>query len=130
MVDHGPVPDGDSRIIEAIQELIEANRAARQVMVEGERILVEGIERLRAGEKISETLGHQPPGDQRQSTQDAYRRIDEARHQLRLLLIQRCLEEGMRAWEIAHAWGMSRQRIDRYIQEIKKGAVVEDPTDG
>ncbi len=114
--------DGDAQIIEAIERLIEANRAARQVMVAGEEILRQGIERLRAGERISETLGHESPGTQRQATQDAHHRIDEARHDLRLLLIQRCLDEGMRAWEIAEAWGMSRQRIDRYIQEIKKGA--------
>jgi len=122
--------EGDLQIIGAIQELIDANRAARQVMIEGETILRQGIERLRAGERISETLGYESPGDQRQSTQDAQHRIDEARHNLRLLLIRRCLDEGMRAWEIARAWGMSRQRIDRYIQEMKKGpADVHTVTD-
>ena len=120
--------DGDAQIIEAIEKLIEANRAARQVMLSGEQILQQGIERLRAGERISDTVGSESPGDQRQATQDAYHRIDEARHDLRLLLIQRCLDEGMRAWEIAQAWGMSRQRIDRYIQEIKKGGAGVAPT--
>jgi hypothetical protein len=120
--------DGDAQIIEAIEELIEANRAARQVMLDGERILQQGIERLRAGERISETVAYEVPGGQRQATQDAYHRIDEARHGLRLLLIRRCLDEGMRAWEIAQAWGMSRQRIDRYIQEMKKGTEGDAPT--
>ncbi len=111
----------DSRIIEAIEELIEANRSARQVMQAGEEVLQRGIERLQAGEKISETLGYTPAGDQRESTQEANQRISVARHNLRLLLIGRCLDEGMRPWEIARAWRMSRQRIDRYIQEIKRG---------
>ncbi len=110
----------DSRIIEAIEDLIAANRAARRVMRTGEDVLTRGIERLRAGEKISETLAHTPAGVQREATQEANHRIAVARHELRVLLIGRCLDEGMRPWEIARAWGMSRQRIDRYIQELKQ----------
>ena len=112
--------ESDLRIIEAIQELIDANRAARDVMAAGERVLERGIERLRAGESVSETLGYTPAGLQRQATQNANLRIAEARHELRLLLIGQCLDEGMRPFEIARAWGMSRQRVDRYIQEIKR----------
>jgi len=114
--------DADSRIIEAIEDLIEANRAARQVMCSAEAILQEGIERLRAGEQISKTLAEGSTGSQRQATQEANERIADARHTLRLVLIGRCLDEGMRSWEIADAWGMSRQRVDRYIQEIKRGS--------
>jgi DNA invertase Pin-like site-specific DNA recombinase len=116
------VTESEERIIEAIQELIDANREARRVMLSGEQILERGIERIRAGEKITETLGYTPAGLQRQSTQDANRRIDDARHHVRLLLIAQCLDEGMRPWEIANAWGMSRQRVDRYIQEIKRAS--------
>ena len=112
----------DSRIIEVIEDLIEANRAAREVMRTGEMILQQGIERLRAGEKISETLTDMAAGSQRQATQEANERITITRHNLRLLLIERCLEEGMRPWAIGDAWGMSRQRVDRYIQEIKRGS--------
>jgi hypothetical protein len=117
------VDDGDERIIEAIEELIDANRAARQVMITGEEVLQRGIERLRAGEKITETLSYTSAGTQRGATQEANQRIAVARHRLRVLLIGRCLDEGMRPWEIANAWGMSRQRVDRYIQEMRKASV-------
>ena len=122
------MPVADSRIIEAMEDLIEANRAARQVMCAGEMVLQQGIERLRAGEKLSETLADRPAGSQRQATQEANERIVDARHNLRLLLIGRCLEEGMRPWAIADAWGMSRQRVDRYIQEIKRDSENVDRT--
>ena len=120
--------DADSRIIESVEDLIEANRAARQVMRAGEEILRQGIERLRAGQKISETLADVSAGSQRQATQEANERIADARHTLRVVLIGRCLDEGMRPWEIADAWGMSRQRVDRYIQEIKRGSEDVDVT--
>jgi hypothetical protein len=118
--------ESDVRIVEAIQELIDANRIAREVMLAGERVLERGIEMIRAGEKVTETLSYTPAGQQRQATQHSSLRIAEARHHLRLLLIGQCLDEGMRPWEIARAWGMSRQRVDRYIQEIKRGASDRD----
>jgi hypothetical protein len=122
------VTSPEEEIILAIQELIEANREARRVMLAGERILARGIERIRAGERVTETLGHTPAGPQRQATQDANHRIEAARHRVRLLLIGQCLHEGMRPWEIADAWGMSRQRVDRYIQEIKRASPERDGT--
>ena len=120
--------DADSRIIEAIEDLIEANRAAREVMRSGEEILQQGIERLRAGQKIREALADVSAGSQRQATQEANERIADARHTVRLVLIGRCLDEGMRTWDIADAWGMSRQRVDRYVQEMKRDPEEEDPT--
>ncbi len=110
----------DEDIISAIEELISANRAARQVMVDGEAVLREGIEKLRRGVRITDTLRDAPASRQRQATQDANDRITTARHDVRLLLIGRCLEEEMPPWEIGRAWGMSRQRVDRYIQELKR----------
>ena len=118
--EHGGVPATDDQIIEAIEELVTANREARRIMEAGEEVLVRGIERLRNGEKITESLAYTPAGEQRGATESANRRIAEARHDLRLLLIGRCLDEGMRPWEIGKAWGMSRQRVDRYIQELKR----------
>jgi hypothetical protein len=116
----------DDQIIVAIEELIAANRDARRIMLAGEAVLERGIERLRQGEKVTETLSYTPAGEQRGATEAANRRIAVARHDLRMLLIGRCLDEGMRPWEVANAWGMSRQRVDRYIQEMKRTSADAD----
>jgi Trp operon repressor len=113
------------RVIDAANELLEANRAAREVMEHAETVLVGGIERLKAGESITNALRALPTSDQRQSTQEAMERLTVARHQVRLLVIAACLKEDMTPREIADQWGISRQRADRFVQEIRKG-----PADG
>jgi hypothetical protein len=109
------------RVIDAANELMEANRAARRVMEHAESVLIDGIERLHAGESITNALRALPTSDQRQSTQSAMERVTEARHQVRLLVMAACLQEGMTPREIADQWGISRQRADRFVQEIRKG---------
>ncbi|MGA2835122.1 MAG: helix-turn-helix domain-containing protein [Acidimicrobiales bacterium] len=114
--------ESEARIVEAMRTLIEANREVRDVLVAAERALEHGIESIEAGTKITDTLRTSSAAPQRRATQEAFERAIAARHELRLRVISVCRDEGIRPWEIAKWWGISRQRVDRYIQELKKDA--------
>ena len=109
----------DPLVVRAMQDMIAANAAARDVLTVNNEALERSIERLRAGEKITDIFLSSPSSDFRQSTQDALRQLATARHAFRLRVIAEFMAEGRPAWEIANAWGFSRQRLDRYMQEIK-----------
>ncbi len=114
--------ESEARIVEAMRTLIEANRDVRDELVAGERELIQAIGAIEVGAKITDTLRSSSAGRQRKATQDAFERVIAARHELRLRVIAVCRDEGIRPWEIAEWWGISRQRVDRYIQELKKAA--------
>ncbi len=103
-----------------MRDLIEANRAAREALRVNEEILDRSIERHLAGEGIAEVFLTSPSGEQRQVTQDAFDFVASTRHAYRLRIIAALMEHGMPMWEIATVWGFSRQRVDRYVQEIKR----------
>jgi Trp operon repressor len=110
------------QIVDAMRELVDANRGARDVMFAGEQALLRGIQMIEAGTSVADTLRSTAAGQQRQATQDALSRVVAARHQLRLRVIAECLSDDMTPREIATAWGFSRQRAARYIQELKAAA--------
>lgn len=112
--------DDRIRIIEGIRELLEANHAAREALLEGDRVLSGAIDKLLAGQRVVDVLRSTPVDSQRRATQGALDRMNVARHELRLEVIEICLDEAMLPGQIAAIWGVSRQRIDRYVQEIRR----------
>ena len=114
--------DSNERIVSAIRALIDANRNVRTVLTKAEELLAQGADRLAAGERPTEVLATTPASWQRQSTQEALDAAAAARHHLRLQMIAACMADGMTPRQIAEAWGVSRQRADRFVQQIKRGS--------
>jgi hypothetical protein len=111
---------GQERTIEVIQELIDANRGVCSAMEQANAILEQGKERVAAGEHLADIVRVLPASTQRHITQDAFDRSTAARHRLRLLVMEACMADGLNPREIAEIWGISRQRADRFVQEIKR----------
>ncbi len=116
--------ESTERIIEVMQELIDAHRLARDTLGANEEVLVAGLEAIRSGAGVVETLEAAPANAQRRATQEMLERLVAARHQFRLYLIGACIDAGMSPREIAADWGISRQRVDQFVQEFKR--VVAD----
>ena len=113
--------EATQRVIVSMRGLIEANRNARVVMTQAEQVLVAGIQQLESGVGIVDALKASSVASQRHDTQEALEVASAARHDLRLQIMAVCLEEGLTPREIAELWGISRQRADRFVQELKKG---------
>jgi len=112
--------DAETEILEAMLELLEASRAAREALSEGDVALVRAIDRMLAGQRAVDILRSSPVSSQRQATQEALDRFNIARHKFRRKIIEMCLEQGMLPGQMGKIWGVSRQRIDRYVQEIRR----------
>jgi hypothetical protein len=106
--------------IAAMQDLVDASRRARQVLAGMDDVLEDGIRRLRAGTPVPLVMRGMPASTQRQDVQDAIDRINTSRHRFRLHAIAACVDDGMTPREIADVWGISRQRIDQFIQEYRR----------
>jgi len=116
------VQDSARKTLEALRQLLEATRAARQAMVETEQLAALGIERLESGLLVADLIRSSTADQDRQTVQDAIDGIVDARHRFRLAAIDACLDDGMTPREIAEAWGISRQRVDQFIQENRRTA--------
>jgi acetyl-CoA acetyltransferase len=103
-----------------MQELMVAHAWGREVMDTADASLRYGISQLKSGADFMETMARAPTAVERQATQDAFRSITDARHKLRLLLLDVCLQQGMSAREIGERWGISRQRVAIFAAELKK----------
>jgi len=108
------------QIVAAVQELLDANRETRAALAASEDVLVHGLEVLGSGEDLVGILRSIPVRAYRQTTQETLDRIGVARHRLRVLLIAACVDAGMTPREIAEEWGLSRQRVDQFLQEFRK----------
>ncbi len=107
-------------LIVAMQDLMDAHGWGREVMDTSDALLRYGITQLKSGVDFMETMAKAPTATERQATQDAFRRITDARHKLRLLLLDVCLQQGMSAREVGERWGVSRQRVATFAAELKK----------
>jgi hypothetical protein len=123
-----PMDDRRNRLIAAMQELLDAHAAVRVVMDGADAKLRFGMEQLAADAEFLEAMAAAPSAVERQDTLDAFRRITEARHEVRLLLLEECLEEGMSAGEVGVRWGVSRQRVAKLVGELRARRAAEAGT--
>lgn len=112
--------DSTARVLDVLEELLEATRSARSALSVNEELIVQSISALRSGGEITDLVHAEPIGDQRQATQEALDRVNTGRHQLRLTVIAACIEAGMTPREIAEQWDISRQRVDQFVQKLKR----------
>ncbi len=102
-----------------MRELIEAHARGREAMDRADALLRFGIEQLESGADVMGTLARAPRASEREATQEAFKRIIDGRHTLRLEILSVCLDLGMKPGEIAEVWGISRQRVTKYIRELE-----------
>jgi len=104
----------------AMQDLMDAHAKGREVMDAADALLRFGITQLKSGADVMETMARAPSATERQATLDAFTSITEARHKLRLLLLDVCLQQGMSVREVSEKWGVSRQRVAIFAAELKE----------
>lgn len=108
------------QIVTAIEDLLQANRETRATLEATDVVLGHGLDALDSGEDLVSILATIPVAAYRQATQDNSDRLNLARHRLRVLVIAACAESGMTPREIAGDWGISRQRVDQFLQEYRR----------
>ncbi len=116
------VDDATIRVIGVLDELREATRAAGRALAVNEALIAQAVATLRSGAPVAVLLGTEPVGEQRLTTQAALDRLSAARHQLRLGVVEACIQAGMTPRQIAEEWDLSRQRVDQFVQELKQAA--------
>lgn len=112
------MPDKEETVATAMQELIKANRAAREVMRKNEIRLKRAMKKFDRGIDMQSALRIMQPRAPRLSTNEALEAYEAARHNLRLAVIRELLSTGMTIGEIGRQWGFSRQLAARYVKEV------------
>ena len=107
-------------LIEAIQGVAVASRDARRVLEGVEDLLESAIDRLRDGGAVVDLVKETRFSSERELVQEALERLNSARHRFRLRVVGECIEAGMTPREVAEWWGISRQRVDQFIQEYRR----------
>lgn len=108
--------------LEALRGLQDAARSVQRAMAETERLAGVGIAQLESGVSVAGLIRASTATEDRQTVQGAIDEVVAARHRFRLVAIAACMEGGMTPREIAEAWGISRQRVDQFVQESRRTA--------
>ena len=108
-----------SEVIDAIQDLIDANRAMREVLRRNERILARAQKLLYSGMGIEETLAANPSTEARANANEALKALVRARHQVRAKVFKAGRSEGMTIGQLARQFNFSRQLGARYAREAE-----------
>ncbi len=113
------MPTKRDGVIRAMERLLEADKEVRQQLQAAERVLRRGIRGIEEGEPIARALRTTKAGERRQNVNDALENLQIARHDLRTAVIAAGLEEGMSLSEVARAFGISRQLVQRHAKETR-----------
>jgi hypothetical protein len=83
------------------------------------------VELVESGRPFTDGLRSFPVARRREATQTGIENLIRARHEFRLAFMERSIEDGLGPRELGEIWGVSRQRIDQYLQELKKRRLSE-----
>jgi len=107
---------GDTtELIEAIEEMLQATRTAREVMQQSEVRIEQYLERLRSGQPASELARGSRPAGARSEDNGALEALNRTRQRARAVTFRHLVAEGMSRKEIAELWGFSQQVVSRSI---------------
>jgi hypothetical protein len=109
-----------SEVVSALRRLVDANEDACRALTRANSYLIESIGRIEAGEDVQATLLPSMADPLRADTKAAIEDIVSARHVLRLQVVAACTAAGTPPREIAKHWNVSRQRVDQFIQELRR----------
>jgi len=106
-------------VIDAIQDLIDADRALREALRRNERILERAQGSLRSGMSIAEAFAANPSAEARATANEALDAVVRARHHVRVKVVKAGRSEGMTLGELARQLNFSRQLCSRYGKEAE-----------
>ena len=119
------VPENPNDVASRIQAVIDANQEARRAMRASEVVLKRALRSLERTGSVPETLKGMPAVVDRPSVKEPLEKYVESRHELRLAVIARCLDEGMSIGEVGRQYGFSRQLASRYAKEVRERTQAE-----
>ncbi len=108
-----------AEVIDAIQDLIDADRALREALRRNERILARAQKSLRSGMSIEAAFSANPSTEARATANEALEAVVRARHQVRVKVVKAGRSEGMSLGELARQLNFSRQLCSRYGKEAE-----------
>jgi len=114
------------RVVASINVLIEANLAARAQLEENERLLRESIAHVESGMAIGEILQSLPTVEERAANREAVQTFYARRAELRDVIIQAALDEGMTVSDLAAAFGIPHDVIASQAA-LSRGDFDESP---
>ena len=103
-----------TQVIASIEKVIEAVRVLRLEVEIGEEVLHRAAVHLREGHGIAGTLEDVPVLETRRATDAAVTGIYEAMHDLREVVIEAGLAEGMAPARLAEAYGVPLATVIRH----------------
>jgi hypothetical protein len=115
----------DEDIGAALREVIRCSEVARRELEATEDALRHALAYVEEGGSVTAGLRSFPVATRREATQSGIEQMVKSRHDLRLAVIALATADGIGPRELSEIWGVSRQRIDQYLQELKKRGAAD-----
>lgn len=110
----------DAELLRAIRQLGDVNDRLLDVLLRFKKSNRQLVDLVAEGGSVREAMGVEVPQRRRRELTAALDAFEAARHQFRLAIFARCLEEGATISEIGRALGVSRQRASVLAREAAK----------
>jgi hypothetical protein len=103
----------------ALDDVIQASMAARQVLRQSETMLRRLRRHLEKGSSLAEAFARIDISHERQATFDRLTALEHARREARRAIIALGVSEGLSLGQLARQWGVSRQLVTRLAKEAR-----------
>jgi DNA-directed RNA polymerase sigma subunit (sigma70/sigma32) len=112
--------DSSSSAATLIYELVDALEDLRQSAKDLGKISLRALKQVENGAGVADALRVVQPSDTRRTMNDVLKRVEEARHQIRLLVFAEGMRQGMSIAELGRQYGFSRQLAARIAKEARE----------
>lgn len=116
----GLMADSSSSAATLIYELVDALEDLRQSAKDLGKISLRALKQVENGAGVADALRVVQPSDTRRTMNDVLKRVEEARHQIRLLVFAEGMRQGMSIAELGRQYGFSRQLAARIAKEARE----------
>jgi hypothetical protein len=113
------MPPRDDRVDQEIAHLLDSAKRLRDELRTKEANYRRIAKLLDRGDDVRSVLNDLNAAAIRQDMSDALDAFEQSRHQVRVAIAARGMDEGMTIGEIARSWGVSRQLAARYAKEAR-----------
>jgi ribosomal protein L1 len=103
----------------AVEELLEALAELRQATRATEVGIRRALQRAHRGVDVATAVSALDPATTRNAMNDALKAVEQARHEMRLAVFAKALDQGTSIGELGRIFGFSRQLAARYAKEAR-----------
>ena len=103
-------------------ELVECSERLRRVLVRYEKANSELARRVDGGDAAITAMDKMRTSLRRREITETFDELESARHQVRLALMDLCIEEGSSRSDVARMLGISRQLASRLAIEVEEAS--------